>query len=165
MIAGHGRILALKGAGYNVKAGVLDAQWLGVPQTRTRLIFVGVRRDLGIEPAFPKPLSYRYSIRDALPDLVGSLEHPNGFDGHAAQSYAKPTAAIQTSPSVRVRTAKGTRAGNQPTPTVLTHGRSRTTSEMTVEIQRRRPRDPLCPGGGRRRCRRRLGTADRRSRR
>lgn len=65
------QILAeLKGCGYVVEARVLDAQWLGVPQARQRVIFVGVRGDLGLPPAFPSPLPYRYSIRDALPELT-----------------------------------------------------------------------------------------------
>src|SRR5207249_1070705 len=64
------RILAaLKACGYSVRARVLDAQWLGVPQARQRLIFIGVRADLGTEPIFPKPLPYRYSVREALPQL------------------------------------------------------------------------------------------------
>src|SRR5207248_5858022 len=46
---------ALKGCGYRVEARLLDAQWLGVPQVRQRIIFVGVREDLGVGPAFPKP--------------------------------------------------------------------------------------------------------------
>jgi DNA (cytosine-5)-methyltransferase 1 len=57
----------LKNCGYYVKAKVLDAQWLGVPQMRQRIIFIGVRQDLGLEPAYPQPLPYRYSVRDALP--------------------------------------------------------------------------------------------------
>jgi DNA (cytosine-5)-methyltransferase 1 len=60
----------LKASGYRVTCKVLDAQWLGVPQSRQRTIFVGVREDLGIEPAHPKPLPYRYSVRDALPWIV-----------------------------------------------------------------------------------------------
>lgn len=36
----------LKACGYHVEARVLDARWLGVPQSRARLIFVGVRNDL-----------------------------------------------------------------------------------------------------------------------
>lgn len=63
-------LAALKAAGYRVRAQVLDAQWLGVPQMRQRVIFVGVREDLGLEPAFPKPLPYRYSVREALPWIV-----------------------------------------------------------------------------------------------
>lgn len=62
----------LRSCGYKVSARVLDAQWLGVPQARERLIFVGVRDDLGVEPAHPRPLAYRYSIREALAGVVVS---------------------------------------------------------------------------------------------
>lgn len=58
---------SLKACGYRVAAKVLDAAWLGVPQYRKRLIFVGVREDLGKAPAFPSPLPYLYTVRDALP--------------------------------------------------------------------------------------------------
>lgn len=61
----------LKASGYKVSCKVLDAQWLGVPQARQRTIFVGVRDNLGIDPAHPKPLAYRYSVRDVLPWIVG----------------------------------------------------------------------------------------------
>lgn len=65
------RILAeLRDCGYQVRAKLLDAQWLGVPQARQRLIFVGVRSDLDLEPAFPDPLPYRYSITDAAPGIA-----------------------------------------------------------------------------------------------
>ena len=63
-------LAGLKDCGYQVKCKLLDAQWLGVPQTRQRVIFVGVREDLEIEPAHPKPLPYRYSVRDAIPNAV-----------------------------------------------------------------------------------------------
>ncbi len=61
----------LKDCGYTVVARVLDAQWLGVPQMRQRLIFCGVRNDLveqyGVKPAHPLPLPYQYTVREALP--------------------------------------------------------------------------------------------------
>jgi len=57
----------LKASGYRVTCRVLEAQWLGVPQMRQRTIFVGVREDLRLDPVHPKPLPYRYSVRDALP--------------------------------------------------------------------------------------------------
>lgn len=60
-------LAAMKDCGYQVKAKVLDAQWLGVPQIRQRVIFQGVRNDLDLEPAYPKPLPYRYSVREAIP--------------------------------------------------------------------------------------------------
>jgi DNA (cytosine-5)-methyltransferase 1 len=56
----------LKRCGYKVEARLLDAQWLGVPQMRQRLIFIGVRNDLPAAPIFPSPLPYRYSVKDAL---------------------------------------------------------------------------------------------------
>lgn len=68
----------LKDCGYDVRAKVLDAQWLGVPQRRQRLIFIGVREDLGIRPVFPKPLSYWYSVREAIPWII-ELRRGMGF--------------------------------------------------------------------------------------
>lgn len=76
-------LAAMKAAGYKVRARLLDAQWLGVPQTRQRVIFVGVRADLGVQPAYPAPLGYRYSVSEALPWIikVNLMKHgPNSFD-------------------------------------------------------------------------------------
>lgn len=75
---------ALKDCGYNVKAKLLDAQWLGVPQMRQRIIFIGVRSDLRLEPVHPKPLTYRYSVRDALPWIVNTL-HWGQFENKSAE--------------------------------------------------------------------------------
>lgn len=63
-------IREMKSCGYQVKAQLLNAKWLGVPQSRERLIFIGVRNDIGIEPVFPTPLKYWYSIREAFDGLV-----------------------------------------------------------------------------------------------
>jgi len=60
-------LAAMKASGYRVTCRVCDAQWLGVPQMRQRTIFIGVREDIGLDPVHPKPLAYRYSVRDALP--------------------------------------------------------------------------------------------------
>lgn len=65
------RILAeLRSCGYRVEARLLDAQWLGVPQIRKRLIFIGIREDLQKDPVFPAPLGYRYSIGEAIPETI-----------------------------------------------------------------------------------------------
>lgn len=48
-------ITMLRGCGYKVKARVLNAKWYGVPQSRERVIFIGFRDDLGIEPSHPPP--------------------------------------------------------------------------------------------------------------
>ena len=83
----------LKDAGYRVEAKVLDAQWLGVPQARQRLIFVGVRDDLRVAPAHPGPLPYRYSVRDALPWLT-SVVHDTSGDFGAGEVINRPSPAI-----------------------------------------------------------------------
>ena len=60
----------LKETGYKVNAQVLDAQWLGVPQSRKRIIFMGVREDLDLPPVYPKPFSYQYTFRDAIQGIT-----------------------------------------------------------------------------------------------
>ena len=94
-------LAALKDCGYNVKARLLDAQWLGVPQKRQRIIFVGVRKDLGVEAVFPDPLPYRYSVREAIPWING-VEGANGYNGHAFQTADQPAATVQQSRPVVV---------------------------------------------------------------
>jgi DNA (cytosine-5)-methyltransferase 1 len=59
----------LRELGYVVRAKVLDAQWLGVPQRRNRIFYVGVREEFGVEPSFPKPLPYHFTVREVLPHL------------------------------------------------------------------------------------------------
>lgn len=88
-------LAALKAAGYRVEARLLDAQWLGVPQARQRLIFVGVREDLDLAPAHPKPLAYRYSVRDAIPWIarVGSIRS-TGFGAGDMTEGTSPSPTI-----------------------------------------------------------------------
>jgi DNA (cytosine-5)-methyltransferase 1 len=138
--AGKGYFLdilaALNAAGYRVRSQLLDAQWLGVPQARQRLIFIGTRLDLAIDPAFPTPRSYRYSVRDALP-WIGAVECANGFNGHAMQDSGTPAATVQASRAVRVQvnTKHRPRSVDEPAPTVQTHGNRHTQSEMTLRIE------------------------------
>ena len=59
--------IALKEAGYKVSCRELNAWWYGVPQDRRRLIWVGVREDLDMEPGHPDPTVTRpVSVREAL---------------------------------------------------------------------------------------------------
>lgn len=60
----------LRAAGYLVSVRLLDAQWLGVPQSRKRLIWIGVRNDLDIGPQHPKPFGPPFSLADAIWDLL-----------------------------------------------------------------------------------------------
>ncbi len=56
----------LRASGYRVKARLLNAMWFGVPQSRERVIFIGVREDLGIEPSHPKPEWQPVACADAI---------------------------------------------------------------------------------------------------
>jgi DNA (cytosine-5)-methyltransferase 1 len=89
---------ALKQAGYRVEARLLDSQWLGVPQARQRIIFAGVRSDLGLRPAFPEPLPYRYSVRDALPWVISQGDN-GGFGEGGMRATDSPSPTIGAGPS------------------------------------------------------------------
>jgi len=177
------RILAaLRAPGYVVAARLLDAQWLGVPQARQRIIFVGVREDLveryGVGPSFPSPLQYRYSVRDALPEIAGidgrtgprfartpsEIDAPMnavlvsdpaqtryevmprayldrrgafGNDGDCTETPAPTVLAdsVGTHWITALRPKRSDRSLDAPCPTVLTHGRAHTTSELTLAVE------------------------------
>ena len=88
----------LKDCGYTVTAKLLDAQWLGVPQMRQRIIFVGVRNDLvaefGVKPAHPTPLSYQYTVRDALPWIITAIRDDLGAFGNGGNIEAKAAPSV-----------------------------------------------------------------------
>jgi DNA (cytosine-5)-methyltransferase 1 len=61
----------LKACGYRVKVRLLNAMFYGVPQTRGRMIFVGVRDDLDVEPSHPSGWSEPFGVTpDVTPDGV-----------------------------------------------------------------------------------------------
>lgn len=65
------QILArLKSCGYRVESRLVNAAWLGVPQARKRVFFIGVRNDLERDPVFPTPDQHHYTIADACPWIV-----------------------------------------------------------------------------------------------
>ncbi len=64
----------LKASGYQVKARLLNAMYFGVPQSRKRMIFIGIRDDLGIESGHPAGQSKPATVRDGIWDLRNSAE-------------------------------------------------------------------------------------------
>lgn len=84
---------AMEECGYSVKSARIDAAWLGVPQLRERLIFLGIRNDLTskLSHAFPKPLPYYYTVRDVLPHIISVQRgsKPNNW-----QPSDKPAPAV-----------------------------------------------------------------------
>jgi DNA (cytosine-5)-methyltransferase 1 len=57
----------MKESGYQVKAKLLNAMYFNVPQSRQRMIFIGVRNDIGIEPSYPnaqtKPICFGEALK------------------------------------------------------------------------------------------------------
>ena len=59
-------IKTLRDCGYKAKGEVLNAMYFNVPQSRERVIIIGVREDLGIEPSHPKPQDKPMTVRQAM---------------------------------------------------------------------------------------------------
>jgi DNA (cytosine-5)-methyltransferase 1 len=60
----------LKASGYKVSARLLNAMYFNVPQSRERMIFVGVREDLGIEPSHPAAESVPVTVKGAFMNVL-----------------------------------------------------------------------------------------------
>jgi DNA (cytosine-5)-methyltransferase 1 len=56
----------LKECGYRVKAKLMNAKYYGVPQSRQRMIFIGVRDDFNVEPSYPEPCKTVVTVRQAF---------------------------------------------------------------------------------------------------
>lgn len=117
---------AMRGCGYDVEARLLDAQWLGVPQQRQRVIFVGTRIDLNVPPAYPAPFAYRYSIRDALglapfqfevereADISGQAigkEYDRLNPGQSSEKYFNLVRSDASAPSPTITASGGQNSG------------------------------------------------------
>ena len=59
----------LRSTGYKLKWKSINAIYYNVPQSRQKLIFLGVREDLPTEPTFPKPNLKVQRLKDVLPDV------------------------------------------------------------------------------------------------
>jgi DNA (cytosine-5)-methyltransferase 1 len=63
-----------RSAGYRVSWQLLNAKDFGVPQDRQRVVFVGYRKDMGIDFAFPGTSSLPPTLKDAIWDLRNSAQ-------------------------------------------------------------------------------------------
>lgn len=77
--------------GYNVKYKLFNTADYGVPQTRKRIIIIGVRNDLNIEPRFPRPVlteSNWITAKEAIDDLWDLLDK-DIIKNHTSNDYSK----------------------------------------------------------------------------
>lgn len=81
--------------GYEIECKILIAADYGVPQMRKRLVFMGIRKDIGV-PHFPDPKytleTYR-TCRDAISDLPARVDRPgeetDEYSGAPKTEYQK----------------------------------------------------------------------------
>ena len=86
----------LKASGYVVSARLLNAMYFNVPQSRERMIFIGVREDLGLAASHPKaesrPIAF-LNLHDAdstdwlTPGEVASIETHRIAQARAGNSF------------------------------------------------------------------------------
>jgi len=55
----------LRKCGYLVRCRLMNAKWHGVAQNRPRLIFIGVRKDLGLSPDYPERMRRTKTFAEA----------------------------------------------------------------------------------------------------
>ena len=100
---------ALEDSGYKVVCRKLNAWWYGVPQSRERLIWIGIRNDIEGEPSHPQPmLRQPVSVRQALGATAGIT---TGWRGDIKEALLNDKWHDTTKPSP-------TLTGQQP-PTIL----------------------------------------------
>jgi len=63
---------ALKATGYKVKCKLMNTANYGVPQARRRLIWIGVRDDIGAESSFPAHTGNITTVREAFTGLTSN---------------------------------------------------------------------------------------------
>jgi DNA (cytosine-5)-methyltransferase 1 len=91
----------LKSCGYQVSVKLLNTMYFNVPQSRQRLIFIGVRNDLNIQPSHPEAESIPITVNDAFNNLISDTKEafirtpdymknllPQMRDGEVASKYS-----------------------------------------------------------------------------
>ncbi len=139
---------ALKASGYRVCCRLLNAWWYGVPQDRRRLIWVGMREDLGLEPGHPEPTRRKpVSVTEALvrPDgiargygtAIKNAMHHNkwrspGLPSPSLTAMMPPVVLVERHPGYRDAEFKG-----GPAPTLAAGRKTRIIdgSDRTAEAR------------------------------
>lgn len=85
---------ALANAGYNVRYEVMDSKDFGVPQSRKRLIIVGVRKDIKQKIRYPLPVTRkRITLSEAFKNIENTKEDLEECD---ISKYAIYQASLDT---------------------------------------------------------------------
>ena len=108
----------LKASGYKVTAKLLNAMYFNVPQSRQRMIFIGVREDLGIYPSHPKAESKPVTAKEAIGHLENNYienkpEFNNLLPGQKQYNYGTSEKRIFSNKPIGTQCKSGgTQGGN-----------------------------------------------------
>lgn len=80
--------------GYKVSAPLLNSAWLGVPQNRERIIFIGVREDLKIDPPRIFPLHEICTVSESLDHISYIKATHKGHLKYVPASVPQPTITV-----------------------------------------------------------------------
>ena len=69
-------VRTMKDAGYQVSCRLLNAKWFSVPQSRQRIICIGVRNDLKMHPVFPKAHDRVITVGEAFKGVINVTHAP-----------------------------------------------------------------------------------------
>ena len=112
-------IKTLRDCGYKAKGEVLNAMYFNVPQSRERVIIIGVREDLGVEPSHPKPQGRPVTLNQAIANLTGNDVLPRIAPDH---TYVKRIQLLKPGQNIGKLFGHGFNwircDGNQPCPTI-----------------------------------------------
>ena len=90
-------MIALKETGYNVKCKLMNSMYYDVPQSRQRLIWIGVKNG---QPKYPEPNNKIISIKEAI-GRSGYIEYRANYSkgrvSFQKSSFNKPCLTIDTS--------------------------------------------------------------------
>lgn len=116
----------LKASGYEVSARLLNAMYFNVPQSRQRMIFIGVRKDINIKPSHPnakvKPLTLRDAIHDLPKDQDESIDHVWIDEWKINTKWIKKVPYIKPGNSLRPDGHQIRLEWDKPSPTLIRNG-------------------------------------------
>ena len=125
---GHGAIIQaiindFSEAGYNVKYKLLNAADYGVPQTRQRVIIVGVRKDLNVEFDYPQP-THSKNGKNGLRKWISVFEALKNIPDPDGPNASTVPNNEYSQYKVKPRNFTGHRCTdpNKPSPTILARG-------------------------------------------
>jgi DNA (cytosine-5)-methyltransferase 1 len=94
----------LAAIGYRTGYALLNAVWYGVPQLRERLFFIGIRKDLDVQPVAP-PTTFSAVLPEGYSQPLRTVQMSLPFGGDRDLGQLPVQAAPEESPAVTVREA------------------------------------------------------------